>query len=175
MDLIQAAEAIKAQANKYESFVAVAAELERIGSFEQARQEAEAAHRTAVGALVVAQDKLVLVQGEIDDAQAEAERIVSQAMERAAAIVAEADGKAARAADVAAAQAADNLAVAQAKLAGIAASTAAAEEAHRLALSNASSKLAAVEVATAAKQAELDALTIKIDKARREISKLLGS
>jgi hypothetical protein len=175
MDLIQAADAIRAQAKKYEQFVAVAAELERIGSFEQARQEAEAAHRAAVGALAVATDKLAVVQGGIEEAQAEAERVIVQARERAAVIVAEADGKALRAAEVAEAQIADKMAVAQSWLDGIEQAAAAATERNRLAISDASGRLAALAASTSAKQDELDALTIKIDKARREVAKLLGS
>ena len=175
MDLIQAADLVKAHAKKYEQLMGVAAELERIGSFDQARREAEAAQGRAVADLEKARGELAVVLGKVGEVRAEADFIIGQAQERAAVIVAEAEGKAARTAEVAEAKIADKIAVAQAKLESIKAEIATAESSRADGVKATAEKLAEIEASIAAKKSEGDHLTQKLAKTRIEIAKLLGS
>lgn len=85
--LLNAAEAIKREARRAQELIAAAEHLERIGSLEQAEQQATRAHKEAVERLAEARAALESVNHEIAEANERAAMIIANANAEATELV----------------------------------------------------------------------------------------
>lgn len=174
-NLLAAVEAIKREAKRYEQLIEAAAYLETLGSLEQAEIEAKRRVASAQQAAGVAQARLDELTARIDEANAEAEAIVAQAHERSR--------ETARTAE------AEKLKITEeARNAAVKIVADARTAAHEIAMQansrrdEAEARVQALEreeqelrLAVANAQTELAGLSDRIEKARREIKRLLGN
>lgn len=172
--LQEAADAIRRAAKMYENFQIAAQALDRVGSLEQAEQEATARTEAAKREAEIAKAELGAITEETEDAIAKRDGVIADTNAECARILASAEA----AAQEKMAQAGENAQAivreAQSNAASIvAAARAEANGIHDSVAAAAAAKDAA-EVARDAAQRELDELNGKIQAAKEQIAKLLG-
>jgi chromosome segregation ATPase len=170
----QAADALKRYAVKYESLMAAAAELEALGSMDQAAKEAQAALKSAKAELETNINMLADAKAAVAAAKADAKKVSVKADEQAMAKLQEADQKAQAIIDGANAQAGkikgDADAEASRQLSAIAGKVASLTST-KVGLEQ---DIASLNHAVEAKRIEAEDLEKRLTKAQASIAKLLG-
>lgn len=172
-NLISVADAIKREAKRCEAFIEAAKVLERIGSFEQAEEDAKRRHAVATAAATAAQEKLRLAEEAVRQAEVRGQERLALAAAEASALMAKAEERGMLKVSQAEAQALLMSAKVDAQCKVVMQQVLADAAAMRAKTVEAEQALADVKAAITERSVELSRIELKLTAAREAVAKML--